>query len=259
MQRYEKERLLLSRKFPDFRELRGTYNGDDPEQLARIADFQELVEQLKQMSLQTLDELCIEAIHQQEIEQEEAARRQDQLTYFSRSDSDANFRSWCALKKWTIDEATALLLGKDPSRVTWDGLRQLTFNSIFVREYQKLRNQLLRANADGKFADGDAPAKFVHWARDTGLPVPDGLNVHDENSDAEAADALTVKERESVLKLIVCMAMKHYDYVAGAGKNTATKRIVADLDEVDLHLDEDTVRKYLKAGAALVEQNRMEK
>lgn len=259
MQRYEKERLLLSRKFPDFRELRGTYNGDDPERLARIADFQALVEQLKRMSLEMLDELCIEAVHQQEAEQEEAARRQDQLAYFSRSDSDANFRSWCALKNWTIDEATALLLGKDPSRVTWEGLQQLTFSSIFVREYQKLRIQLLRASADGKFADGDAPAKFVQWARDTEIPVPGGLNVQARNSDEKSVDALSTRERNSVVKLIAGMAIKGYGYNPTNKKNAATQEIADHLVELGLDLSVDTVRDYIKEGVQLIDQNRPEK
>ena len=177
MESYEKERLLLERKFPDYRRLREPYSGTDPERLARIADFQAYVTRLNQMSPKELDELCIEGFRQKNLEREEAAHRSDQLAYFSQPDAEADFNFWSRSKTWTIDEAAALLLGKDPHKVRWEDLITLRFESIFVAQYRKLREQMLRAIRDGQLTDGDDPRKYIEWASETAFVLPSQLEV----------------------------------------------------------------------------------
>jgi hypothetical protein len=256
----EKMRFLTRRAFPDYRQLREPSTDSNPERDARVQLLKAFADQLKEMSLRELDERCIEEIRKEKLEQDEADERADQLAYFSQDDAAANFNAWCKLDGWSIDEATALLLGKDPSKVSWEGVRQFIFNSIFARTYQTLRNQLLRAQVDGKFADSGAPTKFVQWANDTGRPVPDGLNVlHSGNPDKKSDDFLSTRERGSVVKLIAGMAIKGYGYDSKLKKNAATQQIADHLAELGLSLSVDTVREYIKEGVQLIDQNRTEK
>lgn len=59
---------------------------------------------------------------------------------------------------------------------------------------------------------------------------------------------LTASERDSLLKLVIGMAMKGYSYDPNAKKNSAVADIAADLALLGLPLGDDTIRKYLKQG-----------
>jgi hypothetical protein len=257
MELYEKERLLVGHRFPDYRRLREPYSGTDSERLARIADYQAFVAQVGQISLKELDELCIEAIRQRKLEREAAARRSDQLAYFSQPEADADFNFWSKSKTWTVDEATALLLGKDPLKVRWDDLCQLSFESIFVAQYQKLRNQLLRAQHDGRPADGDAPVKFVEWAIEIGFALPADLDAIRSSSIEKPVGDLIGKKRTSALQLIIGMAIKKYKYAPGV-RSSIPRQIVDDLNNLGLEITDDTVRTFLNEAQELVDLNRIQ-
>ena len=58
------------------------------------------------------------------------------------------------------------------------------------------------------------------------------------------------KERESLLKLVIGMAIKGYGYDPAALKSDKVKEIADDLALLGLSIDTDTVRKYLKEAAS---------
>lgn len=66
---------------------------------------------------------------------------------------------------------------------------------------------------------------------------------------APKAKPLHTKERATALKLIIGMATCGYKYNSQATRNGATAEIAKDLDSLQLSLDEDTVRKWLKDAA----------
>jgi hypothetical protein len=65
------------------------------------------------------------------------------------------------------------------------------------------------------------------------------------------------RERESMLKLIIGLACGVYGYDPGAARNTATGEIKRDLERIGLAIDDDTIRKYLREGADLVDPARL--
>jgi len=69
---------------------------------------------------------------------------------------------------------------------------------------------------------------------------------------ANADKPLTNSERDSLLKLVISMAMKGYGYDPNAKKNTTVSDISADLAQSGLPLGDDTIRKYLKQGKELL-------
>ena len=66
------------------------------------------------------------------------------------------------------------------------------------------------------------------------------------------------RERDSLLKLIIGMAVKGYVYDPAALKSRAIKEIATDLELLGLSLDEDTVRKYLTEARELLPPNNTE-
>jgi hypothetical protein len=63
---------------------------------------------------------------------------------------------------------------------------------------------------------------------------------------------LGAKERDSLYRLLLAMAVKKYHYRPAALRNSATTRIASDLVELGLRLDEDTIRKYLTEAKELL-------
>ena len=63
---------------------------------------------------------------------------------------------------------------------------------------------------------------------------------------------LATRERESLLKMLIGMALKGYAYDPNLPRNTATAEIAEDLNSIGIGLDPDTVRKWLKEAADLL-------
>ena len=74
-----------------------------------------------------------------------------------------------------------------------------------------------------------------------------------QNESAKESDRpLQSRERESLLKLVLGLAIKGYGYNAKAGRASQTKEIADDLAALGMPLDVDTVRKYLSEAKPLL-------
>ncbi|MBW9336230.1 hypothetical protein FEE59_22185 [Herbaspirillum sp. RU 5E] len=60
------------------------------------------------------------------------------------------------------------------------------------------------------------------------------------------ASELGKRERETLLKIILGMAIKGYAYDPDIQKSSVSKEIAKDLEELGMPIDDDTVRKHLK-------------
>jgi hypothetical protein len=60
---------------------------------------------------------------------------------------------------------------------------------------------------------------------------------------------LGTRERESLLKLVIGMAVGGYGYDPRAGRSEQPSQIAADLATAGVALDVDTVRKWLREAA----------
>lgn len=60
------------------------------------------------------------------------------------------------------------------------------------------------------------------------------------------------REHDTLLKLVIGMAIKGYRYDPAALKSTVLKEIVTDLADLGISIDTDTVRKHLKKAANTV-------
>jgi hypothetical protein len=69
---------------------------------------------------------------------------------------------------------------------------------------------------------------------------------------------LGTKERDSLLKLVMGMAVGGYRYDPHQSRNAATKDIQDDIQALGLSMDDGTVLKYLKQGAELISPDALE-
>ncbi len=68
----------------------------------------------------------------------------------------------------------------------------------------------------------------------------------------------STKERDSLLKLSIGMAIGGYRYDPYQTRNAATREIRDDLQALGLGMDDDTIRKYLKQGGELIPRDALE-
>ena len=112
--------------------------------------------------------------------------------------------------------------------------------------------------------DPVAPRLFIAWAKKNEIEFPTALDASvaalekktqgkfpPENQNQNGKD-LHPKERETLLKLIIAMAVKAYNYDPSKLCNEAIKRITDHIFKVRLELDEDTVRKWLREASELL-------
>lgn len=66
------------------------------------------------------------------------------------------------------------------------------------------------------------------------------------------AKPLSTRERDSLLKLVIGMAVQGYKFQPRAARSQVPSEIAGDLEQLGIGLDVDTVQKYLKEGAELL-------
>ncbi len=78
------------------------------------------------------------------------------------------------------------------------------------------------------------------------------INGLEEQMQQTAPKSLGTRERDSVMKLIIGMAIQGYKYNPVAARNEAIGDICSDLAQLGLLLDPDTVRKWLREATELL-------
>lgn len=283
------------------------------------------------------DSLMQRVAAQRDLDKEVArlkAEREEQERPFNRPEATAKFEHWATMSYWTIDEAVALSLGRDPGSAAWKDIQSVSRTSPFAREFAAKREVAVRAKTMGQLWDQTSPSTFLAWAERMRFSVPAGLidavkelgvQICDwktlfeqqkeltEQARSEVAEkhaallaamenhsqsisklrdgyqgllnqneefialkderieqlkarvgeletmpanktgkSLGAKERESLLKLLIGMAIRGYSYDPKSGRSPTAKEIADDLTLVGLSLDEDTVRKYLAEARELL-------
>jgi hypothetical protein len=111
-------------------------------------------------------------------EQAKAAMRaaiEEKGRFFSKREAEADFAYWSKVEYWTIDESIALLLGKSPEVVTWKSIQAYVNVSAFAKQYERLRNLALRAQAMNRGQSAVYPNVVLAWADEVEIPVPNAL------------------------------------------------------------------------------------
>lgn len=119
-----------------------------------------------------------------QAELEEAAKLETER-FFNKPTARAYYRSWVERNHWTLDEATALILGKDPKVVNWNSIDPLVHKSAFARRYESLRRQFLRARFDGMLFEPLVPADFLRYAKSIGFALPIELDTLLQSNDED--------------------------------------------------------------------------
>ena len=191
---------------------------------------------------------------------ENSPKTKNETHFYDTPAAQADFQLWARMSYWSADEATALLLWKNPEVVNETSFGDSNDASNFSEIYRKVRILTERAVETNYLTKQIDPHQFIEWARNTAqLKVPKELTTAIADLETSAKpnktsepveQPLVDSERTSLLKLALGMAIKGYNYDPGKQKNEATGdnrgSIATDLERLGLDLTSDTVRKYLK-------------
>ena len=228
--------------------------------------------------LQGFEEEQLSALAYQEREKEahELKELEEQTPFYNRPNAQADFQYWAKFPLWTLDEAVALTLRKDPRVVTWSKIEEYAETSPFAARFDNLRRFVLRAKEAKRLPELVSPTDYIAWAKANNVTVPPELeasvqafsgtapdwkalyeeeklkhaSMRDELERYKAANKpLSEKEKNTFFKMFLGMAVAIYPYNPQLARSTTAKEIVDDLARVGITIAEDTVRDKLQKAA----------
>ena len=128
--------------------------------------------ELSQLSAPALMELAENEFDQDKEVQKEKSEQEENNRFFYDRSSQADYGTWLGREQWSVDEATALLLGKNPDVVNWQTINPYVFKSKFAERYSTLRQKISDAVEASQVHCSKTPAAFLHYAISIGFVLP---------------------------------------------------------------------------------------
>ncbi|MBC7282957.1 hypothetical protein [Hoeflea sp.] len=203
----------------------------------------------------------------------------------------ADFAYYARARYWLNGEAVCLSLGADPRSVE-KAKRELENSlgakqrqlAPFFRMHSQF-SELVARYFNDRFASDRSPRFWIDWLREMKLPCPSELveavetyggpvvdwKQRAEQAEAELETSLqrvadlekaivdtslnqtgTTRQRETLLRVLIGIALEQYGYDPKKARNSAPKQISDDLALHGLSVSDDTIRKYLNEASELL-------
>lgn len=173
-------------------------------------------------------------------------------------------RTWARYPRWEALEFLLLSVGVVPGSVSVEHILKERDRFPFGAALTDIANVFDRDDRKDHVITAQRPSQYLEWCDRFGFVVPEMLRTAVERTvepyDRAGANAaqrhepadIATRERESLLKLVIGMAVKGYRYDPKASRSDKVKEIADDLATLGIPLDPDTVRKYLREGRELL-------
>ncbi len=198
----------------------------------------------------------------------EPLRRQSPPWYaggFGHPDHRADLGYWRLMPDFSLAEATCLSVGIDPKAFDEPKLESLAKrrdrDTLWPPlQYILKRHELLRR----KFGGSVAARHFFLWAEANELEMPPEFRPsrHDDNWPNSSGDSERTKpakpdkrEIDTIAQLFTAIAIDSYGYDPTAKRGPIPKEIADLAAKMGLKISTDTVRTYLRRGAAFIPED----
>lgn len=180
---------------------------------------------------------------------------------------EADVQHWARMQRWSLDEAVALSIGFEPCGDLLEGSKGTPVRNDVLAFYFK-RKALIKNNF--KWVGFEGPRKnsvpdIVRWFDRVELNVPEqllaaadkyhalGIGKKSRLSRSAIADdkLLDPRERSTMLKMIIALAIQGYGYDPSAKRSAVPSEIESDMNLLGVGINLETIRKHLKSGSAL--------
>ena len=145
-----------------------------PEDLEEIEKYRK---ELLSMPEENRKKLLKKELAKEKRELKKKAADDEAKRFFNHPSADADFEHWSKASYWTLDEAVALIHGKDPKAVTWEQIKDFSCwpLSPFIEKYKNNYDLVIRAKNFNQLKDRTPPGKFLSWAQRSGFEIPEEL------------------------------------------------------------------------------------
>lgn len=117
---------------------------------------------------------------------------------------------------------------------------------IYKQERELFKNRRLsKAPKENCYPAGGLPKDAVLVVRTDALAELRSKSEQSDRGDRQEGE-LQTRERDTLLKLVIGMAMAEYGYAPEASRNSAVSEIASDITKLGMSITDDTVRKWLK-------------
>ena len=174
-------------------------------------------------------------------------------------------RNWFMMDTWCYEDAMYLIAGVIPVEVIpgtgyYKVEGRVLHNDEGECDERFARISQLKAlwlsNPDNPFVA--PPHVYFQWAAQKEIDIRWLSTARDAgyfripSADIPQEKPLAVRERNTLLKLVLGMAIKGYAFDTSSSKSSIPKEISDDLVRLGMDVSDDTVRKYLKEAIELV-------
>lgn len=187
---------------------------------------------------------------------------------------EADVQHWARMQHWSLDEAVELSIGFEPCGDLLEGTDGMPVQSDVLAYYFK-RRALIEDNFDwGNVAEPgrNSVPDVVRWFDHVELDVPEqllaaadkyhalGIGKKSRLGRSKAADdkPLDARERSTMLKMIITMAVEGYRYNPKAERSTIPSEIESDMNLLGVGINLETIRKHLRSGSVLLDDEVLE-
>ena len=186
----------------------------------------------------------------------------------------AAWNHWSQMRTARLWECVALSLNIDPRTTSLEFLKSRPHSYDLDRQFLRERAEFQSRLDIALSHDGHDPllepdhrypsephsefrlAEFAAWAMSFNWPIPHEMAELAESAEKAEAKveqgALHPRERDTLLKLVIGMAMDSYRYDPAAPRSKVPAEIAADLEKKGITVTDDTIRKWLKQAAETV-------
>lgn len=241
--------------------------------------------ELRTLPEEQVGELVRDEQRKELLEAQFGQHAQDRSSKLLEPGTEADFDHWARMAYWAPKEGIPLICGRSPTAIRAELLdRALDRGSPFAARFLWLLQIVQRAEEARVLYSKVRPAEFMAWVKRLELPYPPELDAAvtkyagawvdwrarylqleqtvkeeratqaDDRKESQPAEPkpLKTRERETVLKIMIGMAVRAYRWDPDAGRSDAISELCSDLDSVGLPVHADTVRNYLREAAALL-------
>lgn len=220
------------------------------------------VDFLSKLDEQKLYDLVTNQIKIDNREQQLLDECADAADFFNKPEASAVMADWLSMPNWTIDEATALVIGRDPGVVNIESMSKIKRKSPFKEKYEKIRDIISRAVVSELLERNIKPATFVRWAgtalhpRIVDLSLMIDMFVDGEFAENAKLPPQTKKMINNLLRIIAALvcAKEDIDLSISTPPSVRSKLlegVMADLSKIGIKgLRPQTVAKRLDQAIA---------
>lgn len=191
-------------------------------------------------------------------------------------DDRAELHNWLLMDTWDYKPALWLIAGVIPTQI-YEGFGYFKFEGGLLGDARDERMDQIDRMIRLWLSNPNHPHKakpqyYFDWAEQKGIYIywlagakewgHFANKFNDQNLSADEAlptntppareKVLNTSERNTLLKLVIGMAVKGYSHDPAAARSKAPKEIADDLADLGINVTDDTVRKYLKEAANTV-------